>query len=118
MHIQNKNEALELIYFQSAQDLPAYWNEDLPENHFLQKEQLAIIEAAHLPNLSFYYVMVMKNNQMHSKHYFQLLRLNKQHLYNKEDGTLKKRVSAGNQSPSYLPAAFSKLSHRNGSNSI
>jgi len=42
MHIQNKNEALELIYFQSAQDLPAYWNEDLPENHFLQKEQLAI----------------------------------------------------------------------------
>jgi hypothetical protein len=90
MHIQNKNEALELIYFQSAQDLPAYWNESLPENHFLQKEQLAITEAAHLPNLSFYYVMVMKNNQMHSKHYFQLLRLNKQHLYNKEDGTLKK----------------------------
>ncbi|MEY4052988.1 MAG: hypothetical protein RIR64_1973, partial [Bacteroidota bacterium] len=82
MRNQHNKDGLELVFFQSAQQLPTYWNEHLPENHFLQKEQLAITEAAHLPNLSFYYVMVMKNNQMHSKHYFQLLHLNKHHLFN------------------------------------
>ncbi len=92
MRIQKNHDGLELIVFQSAQNLPSYWNKELPENHFLQSEQLAITEAAKLPNLSFYYVVVFKNNQIQSKHYFQLLRLNKQHLINKEDGFLKKLV--------------------------
>ena len=39
-----------------------------------------------------YDVIAVKNNQIQSKHYFQLLRLNKQHLINKEDGFLKKLV--------------------------
>jgi hypothetical protein len=90
MRIQKNHDGLELVVFQSAQNLPSYWNKELPENHFLQSEQLAITEAAKLPNLSFYYVVVFKNKQIQSKHYFQLLRLNKQHLINKEDGAIKK----------------------------
>lgn len=90
MRNYNLQDNFTITVYTTAKELPDAWNEGLPNNHFLQSEQLSITESANFPYLSFYYVLVKKNNAIITKHYFQLLQLQKKHLINKKDAILKK----------------------------
>src|SRR5690606_969674 len=61
-------------------DLPAEWDDFLPENHFLKSNSLNLYEEMQLPNLSFQYAMLIENNTPVALGYFQKLKIVGQHL--------------------------------------
>lgn len=75
-----ENENVRL--FDAARSLPETWDALLPENHFLTKAQLAVNEAAQLPDVQFLYGIVFRQNRPVALVYFQLLRLQRYHVNN------------------------------------
>lgn len=72
--------AEEIRLYTTCDKLPNAWGDLLPEGHFLQKEQLAINEAAQLPDVGFLYALVFKNGIAVAAAYFQVLSLKANHL--------------------------------------
>ena len=55
----------------------------IPQDHFLQKNNLEATEKANLPDLSFRYVLLFINNEPAFAAGFQLLQLNNEHVNSK-----------------------------------
>lgn len=70
----------DIACFHAAKDLPAEWDTLIPEEHFLQRQYLAITESTHLPDVSFEYVLLSLHDKPVAAVYFQLLRIKAQHL--------------------------------------
>jgi len=75
-----ENENVRL--FESSDDLPEIWDALLPSNHFLTKAQLAVNEAAQLPDVQFLYGIVFRQRRPVALVYFQILQLQRYHVNN------------------------------------
>lgn len=78
-HCSNKQE-IQIHCFDTSSQLPAAWDSFIPQDHFLSRNHLATTEQALLPDLSYTYVLIVKNEQPVAASYFQLLKLKKHHL--------------------------------------
>lgn len=72
--------AIGTLQFTRSKELPAQWDEFVPEGHFLQRAQLAVTESANLPDLSFLYLLICINEKPVLAAGFQLLGLKNKHI--------------------------------------
>ncbi|MBS1772670.1 MAG: GNAT family N-acetyltransferase [Bacteroidetes bacterium] len=75
-----KTKEINYQFYNRAADLPATWNTLLPSSHFLRTENITVTEQTNLPDVSFVYALICKNNKAIAAVYFQVLELKKQHL--------------------------------------
>lgn len=79
-HCFKKNEIITTRHYTTSSDLPKVWDDFVPQGHFLQSKQLHITELTNLPDISFLYVLVLKNNIPVLTAGFQLLNLKHKHI--------------------------------------
>lgn len=78
--------------FEHTSQLPKEWNDHVPLSHFLHSEQLALTEQSHLPDISYLYAIISKENKTIALAYFQLLHIKPYHL---DDSRLSSLQRAG-----------------------
>lgn len=83
IHCGNKKGKLTIQQFTHSSQLTADWMNFIPQDHFLQKNNLEATEKANLPDLSFRYVLLFINNEPAFAAGFQLLQLNNEHVNSK-----------------------------------
>lgn len=79
-HCTKKSDSFQYQYHQSCATLPEDWDRLLPEDHFLKRSNLKATQQSQLEHLSYIYVLVSDGNKSIAAIYFQLLRLQQQHL--------------------------------------
>jgi len=75
-----KQKGISIQWFESVNELPAAWQEQLPAHHFLQRDTLLAHEEAHLPHLRTVYALLFLNNQVVGQAAFQVLSLQSTHI--------------------------------------
>ncbi|MCS7074714.1 MAG: hypothetical protein NZ108_09630, partial [Bacteroidia bacterium] len=63
----------------SAAEVSHRWNELIPENHCLRIEKLSIFEQSNLPDLSYLYQLILKDEKPIAALYYQLISLQGKH---------------------------------------
>ncbi len=82
--VRSRKEDKTAIYsYRNCDELPEMWDEMLPANHFLKKQNLRITELVQLPDVCFRYVLITEKDMPVAAAYFQLLNLKPHHI-NKE----------------------------------
>lgn len=79
-HCRTQTADLDIHCFISYKQLPELWNEFVPNNHYLQTDQLAITEDAGLPDISFLYVFITHKGIPKATASFQLLHFKPIHV--------------------------------------
>lgn len=79
-HCGKKNEAIRAQLFAGSNTLPPEWDSLVPQGHFLQSQHLKVAEQSSLPDISFSYALVYRNDIPVLAAGFQLLQLNAKHV--------------------------------------
>lgn len=82
-HCSNKEKDVTVSHFTRSKELPQRWDDFIPASHFLSRGSLSNNEAANLPDISFIYILVEKNNEPLLCAGFQVLSLRSEHINNK-----------------------------------
>lgn len=72
--------AITISLFTSSRDIPQAWKQLIPPDHFLHPDHLSLYESMHLPDLSYVYALLTYRGEAIGAAYFQVLRVQKEHL--------------------------------------
>lgn len=78
---KKKSPKIVYQYFYSYQNLPEVWDRFLPNGHYLKSDHLRVTEEANLPDLSFIYVLILRNDCPVLVTAFQLLDFKNDHVH-------------------------------------
>jgi hypothetical protein len=79
-HCNKDEKGMDVQLYLQVKDIPAEWDELLPDTHFLHTKELAVSERSKLPDVSFVYAMVCIEGRPVALSYFQVLYLKDYHL--------------------------------------
>ena len=65
----------------SVLDISPKWNQLIPENHCLRVEKLALLEQSNLPEMAFYYQLILKDGLPLAAFYYQLFLIEGKHYH-------------------------------------